>query len=110
MTVQGGEKIVIFGWTGAGKSSIMAALFRIVELVSVSIIPQDATLFSGTLRSNFDPFGLHDDARLWDALRRSHLVEDTQRISSAKDEEAGVGGDEYQRGTRQQHQILRASR
>ena len=30
---------------------------------------------SGTLRSNLDPFGLHDDARLWDALKRSYLVE-----------------------------------
>ncbi|KAI0268426.1 P-loop containing nucleoside triphosphate hydrolase protein [Russula aff. rugulosa BPL654] len=82
MTVKGGEKIGIVGRTGAGKSSIMVALFRLVELVSgsisiglndvrnaVSIIPQDATLYSGTLRSNLDPFGLHDDARLWDALR-----------------------------------------
>lgn len=36
---------------------------------------------SGTLRSNLDPFGLHDDARLWDALRRSHLVEQTTKQS-----------------------------
>ena len=35
-------------------------------------------IVSGTLRSNLDPFGLHDDARLWDALKRSHLVEDRQ--------------------------------
>jgi ABC-type multidrug transport system fused ATPase/permease subunit len=31
---------------------------------------------SGTLRSNLDPFGKHDDVRLWDALKRSYLVED----------------------------------
>ncbi|KAI0300742.1 ABC transporter [Russula brevipes] len=120
MNVQGGEKIGIVGRTGAGKSSIMVALFRIVELVSgsinidgvdiakiglddvrnaVSIIPQDATLFSGTLRSNLDPFGLHDDARLWDALKRSYLVEDNRRFSSAKAEEAEVDGDEDQHGT-----------
>lgn len=36
-------------------------------------------LVSGTLRSNLDPFGLHDDARLWDALRRSHLIEQTKQ-------------------------------
>jgi len=106
----------------------MVALFRIVELVSgsinidgvdiakiglddvrnaVSIIPQDATLFSGTLRSNLDPFGLHDDARLWDALKRSYLVEDNRRFSSAKAEEGEgeveveveVEGDENQHGT-----------
>ena len=43
---------------------------------------------------------MHDDARLWDALRRSYLVEDTKRISSgAKDEEGRIDGDEDQRGT-----------
>ncbi|KAI0260131.1 putative ATP-binding cassette transporter protein YOR1 [Gloeopeniophorella convolvens] len=117
MKVSGGEKIGIVGRTGAGKSSIMVALFRIVELVSgsisidgldiaklgladvrkaISIIPQDAYLFSGTLRSNLDPFGLHDDARLWDALKRSYLVEDTKRVSTLKAEEATTDGDDEQ--------------
>jgi ABC-type multidrug transport system fused ATPase/permease subunit len=52
------------------------------------------------LRSNLDPFGLHDDARLWDALRRSYLVEGTERISPAANEkDAGIDVDEDQRGT-----------
>ena len=38
-------------------------------------VPQDALLYSGTMRTNLDPFGLHDDARLNDALRRAHLIE-----------------------------------
>jgi ABC-type multidrug transport system fused ATPase/permease subunit len=38
-------------------------------------------LFSGTLRSNLDPFNLHDDAKLWDALKRSYLVETEKRVS-----------------------------
>ncbi|KAI9449895.1 ABC transporter [Lactarius psammicola] len=117
MSVEGGEKIGIVGRTGVGKSSIMVALFRIVELVSgsisidgidisklglndvrkaISIIPQDSTLFSGTLRFNLDPFGQHDDARLWDALRRSYLVEDTNRISPVMSE---VDGKEEKLGT-----------
>ena len=58
---------------------------------NINILTCDAV--SGTLRSNLDPFGLHDDARLWDALKRSHLVEDTKDLSSGKAEEAGVSGD-----------------
>ncbi|KAH9177416.1 ABC transporter [Lactarius sanguifluus] len=116
MSVEGGEKIGIVGRTGAGKSSIMIALFRIVELVSgsisidgvdisklglndvrnaISIIPQDPTLFSGTLRSNLDPFGQYDDAWLWDTLRRSYLVEDTKSTSVVKPQP-----DEEEIGTR----------
>lgn len=50
---------------------------------------------SGTLRSNLDPFGLHDDARLWDALRRSYLVED-KRIPPSSGEKAQTDGGEDQ--------------
>ncbi|KAH7335823.1 ABC protein [Rhizoctonia solani] len=95
LRVRGGEKIGVVGRTGAGKSSLMAALFRIVELTSgsilvdgldigqmglsavrskIAIIPQEAGIFSGTIRSNMDPFSEYDDATLHDALRRSHLL------------------------------------
>ncbi|KAG8899627.1 hypothetical protein FRB99_006523 [Tulasnella sp. 403] len=95
LDIQGGERIGVVGRTGAGKSSLMIALYRIVELSSgsihldgidistlglrdlrskISIIPQDPLLFSGTIRSNLDPFDRFDDLKLYDALRRAHLI------------------------------------
>ena len=95
MEVRGGERIGIVGRTGAGKSSIMSALFRLTELSGgsikidgidiakvglhdlrsrLAIIPQDPTLFRGTIRSNLDPFAEHSDLELWSALRKADLI------------------------------------
>ena len=83
------------GRTGAGKSSLTLALFRFLQVRSgsihidglnifdlklhdlrsrLAIIPQDPVLFSGTIRSNLDPFGDYTDPELFDALARVHLI------------------------------------
>ena len=89
------EKVGIVGRTGAGKSSLALAIFRVLEadegkiLVddadigliglqdlreSVTIVPQEPTLFTGTIRSNLDPFALYSDEQIFAALRRVQLI------------------------------------
>ena len=127
--VQGGEKIGIVGRTGAGKSSLTMALFRLVEAAAgkisidgtdtakiglhelrtkVTIIPQDPVLFSGTLRMNLDPFNLYSDDDVWSALKLSHLHDFVSSLDLGLLHYISEGGDNLSVGQRQLCCLARA--
>ncbi|CAG2107630.1 unnamed protein product, partial [Medioppia subpectinata] len=86
--IKGGERVGIVGRTGAGKSSLLAVLFRMHQITgsvtidgvdtksiplhdlrrNISIIPQEAIAFIGSIRHNLDPFSDYSDDRLWEVL------------------------------------------
>ncbi|KAF9109330.1 hypothetical protein BGX27_007736 [Mortierella sp. AM989] len=142
---QPGERIGIVGRTGAGKSSLTLALFRIIEAADsywaraciqgelgnvsssvdlidgglieidgvdistlglrdlrqhLSIIPQDPTIFSGTIRENLDPFGQATDAELWEALERAHLKDYIASLAEGLSFEVAQNGENFSVGQR----------
>ncbi|KXZ50332.1 hypothetical protein GPECTOR_17g973 [Gonium pectorale] len=123
-----GQKVGIVGRTGSGKSSLIVALFRLVEPLSgamlldgvdlrslrlgtartaLSAIPQEPVLFAGSVRSNLDPWGQHGDAELWAALGVVALREHVRGmggLSAAVSE----GGSNFSVGQRQLVCVARA--
>ncbi|XP_056675893.1 ATP-binding cassette sub-family C member 5 isoform X3 [Monodelphis domestica] len=128
-TIKPKEKIGIVGRTGSGKSSLGMALFRLVELSGgciridgvkindigladlrskLSIIPQEPVLFSGTVRSNLDPFSQYSEDQIWDALERTHMKECVAQLPLKLESEVLENGDNFSVGERQLLCIARA--
>eukprot|EP00455_Lapot_gusevi_P037310 TRINITY_DN416_c0_g1_i6.p1 TRINITY_DN416_c0_g1~~TRINITY_DN416_c0_g1_i6.p1 ORF type:complete len:1330 (+),score=511.36 TRINITY_DN416_c0_g1_i6:191-4180(+) len=129
ITTRAAEKIGVVGRTGAGKSSLMSALFRLIEPASgsleidgldisrigltdlrskLAIIPQDPVLYSGTLRANLDPFGQHRDEEVWWALEKSFLKEAISRLPEGLNAPVAENGDNFSVGQRCQICLARA--
>lgn len=123
------EKVGIVGRTGAGKSTMLATLLRLVEVSegsvlidgvdvatlgletlrhAIAVIPQEPTLFSGKLRDNLDPFGEHADEALWTALRRARLHEVVRALEGGLSATVAENGDNFSAGTRQLLCLARA--
>ncbi|XP_065933440.1 ATP-binding cassette sub-family C member 4-like isoform X2 [Magallana gigas] len=122
------EKIGIVGRTGAGKSSLLAALLRLAEPTGeiyidgvnvlkiglhelrnkISVIPQDPILFSGTLRKNLDPFEEYTDDQLWIALEQVQLKVKVQSEREGLYMEVSDSGQNLSVGQRQLVCLARA--
>ena len=129
LSVKSHEKIGVVGRTGAGKSSLTLALFRIIESAAgditidvlstasmglmdlrrrIAIIPQDAALFEGTIRDNLDPGHVHDDTELWSVLDHARLRDHVASMTGQLDAIIHEGGSNLSSGQRQLISLARA--
>ncbi|CAK9004941.1 Multidrug resistance-associated protein 1 (ATP-binding cassette sub-family C member 1) (Glutathione-S-conjugate-translocating ATPase ABCC1) (Leukotriene C(4) transporter) (LTC4 transporter) [Durusdinium trenchii] len=134
VSIEGGQRVGIAGRTGSGKSSTLSALLRLVEpemddpegpgpitidgvdiskiglhelRSKISIVPQNPVIFSGTVRSNLDPFNAYEDDQIWDALQQCAMVESI-RESGGLDSEVSEFGENFSQGQRQLLCLARA--
>ncbi|XP_025833020.1 probable multidrug resistance-associated protein lethal(2)03659 [Agrilus planipennis] len=127
-TINPQEKVGIVGRTGAGKSSLITALFQLCEIegeiliddlqitkipldklrCKISIIPQEPVLFSGTLRKNLDPFEEYSDETLWTALEQVQLKQVVSELNLGLNTKMSEGGSNFSVGQRQLVCLARA--
>uniref|UniRef100_M4BWY0 Uncharacterized protein n=1 Tax=Hyaloperonospora arabidopsidis (strain Emoy2) TaxID=559515 RepID=M4BWY0_HYAAE len=127
--ISNNEKIGIVGRTGAGKSSLTMALFRVNELVAgrilidgldiatiplrnlrsrLSIIPQSPVLFKGSLRAYMDPFDEFRDAEIWSALDKVRMKMQVLVLEGQLAYELSENGENFSVGERQMLCMARA--
>ncbi|KAI4307896.1 hypothetical protein L6164_031023 [Bauhinia variegata] len=118
----GGLKTGIVGRTGSGKSTLLQTLFRIVDPAAgrimideidissiglhdlrsrLSIIPQDPTMFEGTVRSNLDPLEEYTDEQIWEALDKCQLGDEIRKKEGMLDSAVSENGENWSMGQRQ---------
>ncbi|CAA7016302.1 unnamed protein product [Microthlaspi erraticum] len=121
-TFKGGLRTGIVGRTGSGKSTLIQTLFRIVEpsageimidgvniltiglhdlRLRLSIIPQDPTMFEGTVRSNLDPLEEYTDDQIWEALDKCQLGDEVRKKEQKLDSSVSENGENWSMGQRQ---------
>ncbi|CAM1314160.1 ABCC2 (predicted) [Pycnogonum litorale] len=127
--INAGEKIGICGRTGAGKSTLMLGLFRLLEAsdgsifidgvnisniglhdlrAKLTVVPQDPVLFAGNLRFNLDPFSNFSDDQIWKVLEHAHLKHFVSTLDAGLMYEIGEGGENLSVGQRQLVCLARA--
>ncbi|XXG48214.1 hypothetical protein AAC387_Pa02g2725 [Persea americana] len=121
-TFQAGNRVGVVGRTGSGKTTLISALFRLVEpdcgrilidgldicsmglkdlRVKLSIIPQEPALFRGSIRSNLDPLGLYSDHEIWEALEKCQLAAAIRCLPMLLDSSVSDDGENWSAGQRQ---------
>ncbi|XP_012146729.2 putative multidrug resistance-associated protein lethal(2)03659 isoform X1 [Megachile rotundata] len=126
--VKSKEKIGVVGRTGAGKTSLISALFRLAYIEGeisidniptdtvalhdfrskISIIPQEPVLFSGSLRRNLDPFDEYSDNDLWSALQEVELKKTIADMPAGLTSKVAEEGSNFSVGQRQLLCLVRA--
>mmetsp|Transcript_30166 Transcript_30166/g.39742 ORF Transcript_30166/g.39742 Transcript_30166/m.39742 type:complete len:1367 (-) Transcript_30166:180-4280(-) len=129
--IKGGQRIGIVGRTGAGKSSFVSVLFRLIESMpgskleidgsdiselglhdlrlKMSVIPQTPFLFSGTIKENLDPFNrIENENEMWEALEAVQMAAPIRQLPKRLEALVAESGGNWSVGQRQLLCLARA--